>query len=141
MVFVVKLRLVFYQQRAFHIIRRSIRRRGVKGNPEICRKELGQLSDVAFLLRQDMDAAQSAGERAQLGAELADLEAYLDDYRENARWLISEASVARYRAQANRLQPTASDAWFTDAVAGAMFEFLNGQLTPAGFALAVSEAQ
>lgn len=103
--------------------------------------DLAYLQQSADLLRQDMDAAQSAGERAQLGAELADLEAYLDDYRENARWLISEASVARYRAQANRLQPTASDAWFTDAVAGAMFEFLNGQLTSAGFALAVSQAR
>lgn len=100
--------------------------------------DLAYLQRSSELLRQGMEAAGSVGERAQLGAELADLKAYLDDYLENARWLISEGSVARYRAQADRMQPTASEAWFTDAVAGAMFEFLEGQSTPDGFARTLS---
>ena len=102
--------------------------------------DLAYLEQTAEAIRQAMDAAPDAAGKAQMAAELAELEAYLEDYRENARWLLTEESVARYREQSERMLPTASDAWFSEAVASAMYDFLDGLLTPEGFAQALREA-
>lgn len=102
--------------------------------------DIAYLEQTAGAIRQAMDAAPDAAGKAQMAAELAELEAYLEDYRENARWLLTEESIARYRDQSERMLPTASDAWFSESVASAMYDFLDGLLTPDDFAQALREA-
>ncbi len=98
------------------------------------REDLDYMAQDAALLQQDIAAAQSAEELALLQAQLDDLQAYMADYRENGRWLASEASIARYRSLADALVPIAPDFGFDDAQAELMFQFLDGALTAEEYA-------
>ena len=66
-------------------------------------------------------------------ASLDELEAYMADYRENARWLTSEESIARYRRFAGALVPVAPDIDFESPLGALMVSYLDGNLTPAQF--------
>lgn len=89
--------------------------------------------DVA-LLQQDIAAARTDEERAYLQAQLNDLQAYMEDYRNNGQWLASEASIARYRSLADALVPIAPDFGFDDAQSNLMIQFLDGALTAEAYA-------
>jgi hypothetical protein len=86
------------------------------------------------LLKQDIAAARTAEERAYLQAQLAGLQAYMEDYRNNGQWLASEASIASYRSLAGTLVPIPSDFGFDDALSDLMFQFLDGALTAEEYA-------
>jgi len=97
-------------------------------------EDMDTMAQDLALLQQDIDAAQTADERAYLQAQLADLQAYMEDYRENGQWLASEASIARYRSLADALVPIAPDFGFDDAQYDLMIQFLDGGLTPEAYA-------
>lgn len=98
------------------------------------REDLDTMAQDVALLQQDIAAAQAAEERAYLQGQLADLQAYMEDYRKNGQWLASEASIACYRSLADALVPIAPDFGFDDAQADLMFQFLDGVLTPEAYA-------
>ena len=92
-------------------------------------EDLAYMTEDATMLRQAIADAQSADERAYLQDTLDQLEAYMTDYRENARWLVSEESIARYRGYAESLVPTASDFDFDSPLGALMDSYLYGNLT------------
>lgn len=96
-------------------------------------EDLAAMAGDAAMLRKAVAEARSPGERAYLQADLDRLEAYMADYRENARWLTSEESIARYRRYADALVPTAPDFDFDSPIGGLMVRYLDGDLAAAGF--------
>jgi hypothetical protein len=96
-------------------------------------EDMACMAEDAAMLRRAVADARSADERAYLQAELDQLEAYMADYRENARWLTSEESIARYRRYADALVPTAPDLDFDSPLGDLMLRYLDGNLTAAGF--------
>lgn len=101
---------------------------------EAYREDLDAMARDEALLKQDIAAAQTAEERAYLQAQLAGLQAYMEDYRNNGQWLASEASIASYRSLAGTLVPIPSDFGFDDALSDLMFQFLDGALTAEEYA-------
>ena len=96
-------------------------------------EDLAYMAEDAAMLRQAVADERSADERAYLQASLDELEAYMADYRENARWLTSEESIARYRRFAGALVPVAPDIDFESPFGALMVSYLDGNLTPAQF--------
>lgn len=96
--------------------------------------DLGYMAQDVAMLKQDIAAAQSAAERNTLQAELAQLRAYMEDYRKNGQWIASEASISRYRGFADALVPIPPDFDFNDAQYDLTVQFLDGALTPEKFA-------
>jgi len=103
-------------------------------------EDLDYMAQDAALLKQDIAEAQSAEAQTSLQAQLDDLQAYMEDYRNNGQWLASEASIARYRSLAGALVPIAPDFGFDDALSNLMFQFLDGGLTPEEYAERFAQA-
>ena len=103
-------------------------------------EDLDYMAQDTALLKQDIAETQDAEARASLQAQLDDLQAYMEDYRNNGQWLASEASIARYRSLADALVPIAPDFGFDDALSDLMFQFLDGALTPEAYANRFAEA-
>ena len=103
-------------------------------------EDLDYMAQDTALLKQDIAETQDAEARASLQAQLDDLQAYMEDYRNNGQWLASEASIARYRSLADALVPIAPDFGFDDALSDLMFQFLDGALTPEEYANRFAEA-
>lgn len=103
-------------------------------------EDLDYMAQDTALLKQDIAETQDAEARASLQAQLDDLQAYMEDYRNNGQWLASEASIAHYRSLADALVPIAPDFGFDDALSDLMFQFLDGALTPEAYANRFAEA-
>ena len=101
---------------------------------EAYREDLDYMAEDMALLQQDIAATQTAEEQAYLKAQLADLQAYMEDYRNNGQWLASEASIAGYRSLADALVPISPDFGFDDTLSDLMFQFLDGDLTAEEYA-------
>lgn len=102
-------------------------------------EDLAYMAEDAAALRQSIDAAQNDGERAYLQNALDQLQAYMEDYRQNGRWLTTQESIARYRAHADDLVPIGPDFGADDLQEDLMLQFLDGTITPGQFADRFSE--
>ena len=98
------------------------------------RTDLGYMAQDVAMLKQGIAAARSGAERNTLQADLAQLQAYMEDYRKNGQWIASEASISRYRGFADALVPIPPDFDFNDAQYDLTVQFLDGALTPEEFA-------
>ena len=103
-------------------------------------EDLAYMAEDAAALQQSIDAAQNDGERASLQDALDQLQAYMEDYRQNGRWLTTQESISRYRAHADDLVPIGPDFGADDLQEDLMFQFLDGTITPNQFADRLSEA-
>ena len=97
-------------------------------------EDMDYMAQDITMLQQAVASAQSADERDYLQAELDQLLAYMEDYRANGRWLISEESIALYRAYADALVPIAPELDYDGPLGGIVDQFLNGGITPGQFA-------
>ena len=96
-------------------------------------EDIAYLEQLASSYRISIAGAETNEEATLLQQELDDLESFLGQYRENAAWLASEASIAEYRALSAQMVPAPAVPEFlneTDAVQ----QFLAGIISADQFA-------
>ena len=82
-------------------------------------EDIAYLEQLASSYRTGIAGTDTKEEAALLQQELDDLESFIGQYRENAVWLASEASIAEYRALSAQMVPAPTVPEFlneTDAV-------------------------
>ena len=57
------------------------------------------------------------------------MEAFLNDYKENARWSASEQSIAEYRSLAEQMALTVPEFWSADEEDAAVLQYLDGMIS------------
>ena len=96
-------------------------------------EDIAYLEQLASSYRTGIAGTDTNEEAALLQQELDDLESFIGQYRENAVWLASEASIAEYRALSAQMVPAPTVPEFlneTDAVQ----QFLAGIISADQFA-------
>ncbi len=96
-------------------------------------EDVAQLEQIIPMYEQAIAAASDEEEKAQLTADLAELQTFLEGYKQNAAWLISENSIASYRAMLNQLAPAADEFWSEGAGDASILQFLDGMLPASQF--------
>ena len=61
-------------------------------------------------------------------ADMVETEKYLNGYRENAGWIVSESSIAEYRALSSQFAPAVPEFWSADEEDAAVLQFLDGMM-------------
>ena len=92
--------------------------------------DLAYMEKLLPSLEQELRAADDPAEKAAVSAELDDLKSFLEDYRSNAYWLISENSIAAFRTLTEHAAVTTEDLWGWDEDDSATWQFLDGKLSP-----------
>ena len=73
-------------------------------------------------------------EKEMLNLQLRQMRAFVDRYRKNAYWSASAESIAAYRSLQDQLIPSPTMLWTDPSIDDAMYDFLDGALTPKQFA-------
>ena len=103
-------------------------------------------SDLAYFrdMIVEYDAALAAQEneddKAIIQAEKEELEAFMADYRENAQWSASEASIAAYRKLEPLMRPALPEFWSVDEEDVAVVQYLDGLISAEAFASELTSA-
>ena len=80
------------------------------------------------MYREAIEAAGDLQEAAGLQAELSELSAFVENYRQNAQWIVSEESIALYRTLEPMLALKADEFWSEAAEDQSVFQFLDGMM-------------
>ncbi len=95
--------------------------------------------DLAFfeqqieLIKVVLAGTSNEQEKAELQANLKELEKFTEDYRQNAGWLVSEDSIAFYRSLEPMLALRADEFWSEGAEDIPVLQFLDGMMPAAQF--------
>ena len=93
-------------------------------------EDIAYLEQMRPIYEDAIAAAKTDAEAEALRRELNEMEAFLNDYRENAAWLASEQSIADYRALSGQFAPAVPEFWSADEEDAAILQYLDG-LMPA----------
>ena len=91
--------------------------------------------DVAYLeqmipeYQAAIGKASTEAEAEALRGELEEMEGFLNDYKENARWSASEQSIAEYRSLAEQMALTVPEFWSADEEDAAVLQYLDGMIS------------
>ena len=77
---------------------------------------------------------KNPAEKEVMNQQLRQMHAFLEQYRKNARWAVSEESIAAYRAMQDQLIPSPLMLWTDPSIDDAVYDFLDGLATPKQFA-------
>ena len=75
-----------------------------------------------------------------LAAELDELNDFLEDYRENAYWLITGESLAAFRAMNDQFVVSTDEVWGMGDEDSPTWQFLIGELSPKQYAKQLAAA-
>ncbi len=98
------------------------------------REDVAFLEQMLPLYEEALLQAEDEAEAAELREEQAELQRFLDNYRQNAAWLVSAQSIAAYEALEGQLALSTDAFWSEGAGDSAVLQFLDGQLPAAAFA-------
>ena len=107
---------------------------------------LGYQSDLAYFesALDDYKAALAQAEdeetKAAIQDELAELQAFMQDYAANAQWSASEASIALYRSLEPLMRPALPEFWSADAEDVAVLQYLDGLISAETFVSELKDA-
>ena len=90
---------------------------------------LAYLEGMIPMYEEAIARAQTAGEAESLRAELEQIQMVVDDYRENGAWIVSEKSIAEYRAFEAQMVPAQPDFWSAAEEDQAILQYLDGMLS------------
>lgn len=77
---------------------------------------------------------KNPAEKEVMNQQLRQMHAFLEQYRKNAFWAVSEESIAAYRALQDQLIPSPLMLWTDPSIDDAVFDFLDGLASPKQFA-------
>ncbi len=83
-------------------------------------------------------AAESEGEAEALSNELAEMLAFMEEYKQFGQWYVSEDSIATYRVIEPFVLPSAREFWSVDEEDDAVLQYLDGMI---GAEMFVSQLQ
>ena len=78
--------------------------------------------------------------KAAIQDELAELQAFMQDYAANAQWSASEASIALYRSLEPLMRPALPAFWSADAEDVAVLQYLDGLISAETFVSELKDA-
>ncbi len=90
---------------------------------------LAYLEGMIPMYEEAIAQAQTAGEADSLRAEMEQMQVIVDDYRENGAWIVSEKSIAEYRAFEAQMVPAQPDFWSVAEEDQAVLQYLDGMLS------------
>ena len=102
--------------------------------------DLAYMEGLRSEYEENLRAVQDPMEAEILAAELDELNDFLEDYRENAYWLITGESLAAFRAMNDQFVVSTDEVWGMGDEDSPTWQFLIGELSPKQYAKQLAAA-